>query len=172
MSGVPDRRGLPSLTMFGGKMRFATWNARALLHSSDTFRRSQKFQVVRNYLGKADLLVIQETHGAEEDVHTEFAEFLGEFTYHFSPGGRAHGGVLTFMRRAIGTSESPGGNSGISQKDLATSFEPQAIVDGRVLLSTVRFGVDKELAIVNTHNAGLDLSQMSLLTRRLDSLKE
>ena len=56
-NGVPDRAGLPSLTMFGGRVRFSSWNARALFHQSKPERRAAKIGLVRSALHRLDLLV-------------------------------------------------------------------------------------------------------------------
>ena len=98
MNGVPNSPGTPILTMHKGKLRLASWNARALFHQSDSVRRASRIAILRQYLPLVDIFVIQKSHGSWEDVITEFSDFSFLFEIQLSEGPRAAGGVITFVR--------------------------------------------------------------------------
>ena len=136
-----------------------TWNSLALFHEYPV-KRAKKVAVAKQYLSQLDVFIIQETHGVEEDVVASFAEFLVEFDYHFSQGPRAAGGVLTFARRSA--------KDGVALFD---SFELEIVVEGRIIVFTIKFGLGKELVFVNTHNAGFTAEQLGRVVSVIKSLR-
>ena len=86
--------------MFGGRVSFASWNARALFHQSMPERRAAKIAVVRGALHNLDLLVLQEVHGSWEDVVADFHDFMPIFEIMFYEGPSiAIGALLIFSRK-------------------------------------------------------------------------
>ena len=156
-SGVPNRRGLPSLSLYSGKLRIAIWNARALFHQSMIERRAAKLSIVKRALPNLDVLFLQETHGSREDIIAEFHEFEQWFDFRFSAGSNpATGGLLIFVRKVL------------KDQPLHTNIEDFVIIPGRALETTIFFGERKELVLVNVHNSYLTAQQTQQLVSRLE----
>ena len=83
------------------QLRISSWNAGALCHS-DTTIRSRKIAHLLRIAGKADILLIQETHACPETadlyLHQLHRHFLFFHSYCLE---NATGGVLTLIRRSL-----------------------------------------------------------------------
>ena len=99
LSGMGNRTLVPTMKKAMSRFNVVTWNARALL-TKDPGKRQTKLGVLDRVLLSANVVLLQEVHGTQEEAALAFFRYERDWLIRFNPGpDRNNGGTAIFIKK-------------------------------------------------------------------------